>query len=61
MKELDELLPDLGIFGFLIFEKEATDEFSIWSDCGRRRGYRSLYSIRYLTILIRILPVWLST
>jgi hypothetical protein len=54
------LLADLGIFGLLILEEQAPNELSIGSD-GGRRGRWPVYSIRYLTILIRMVPVWLST
>ena len=51
-----ELLADLGVLGFLVVEKEAANELTIGSDC-RCRCRRPVYSIRYLTILIRMLPV----
>src|SRR5712691_7751706 len=60
VEQLDELLPDLGILRFLVLEEETTNELSVGSDGGRRRR-RPVYSIRYLTILIRRLPVWSST
>jgi len=54
------LLPDLGVLGFLIVEKEAANEVAIGSN-SRPYWRWAVYSIRYLTILIRMLPVWLST
>jgi hypothetical protein len=61
VEQLDQLLPDLWVFGLLVFEEETADEIAIRSDRGRGSGRRPVYSIRYLTILIRMLPVWLST
>src|SRR5205085_3588017 len=57
VEQLDQLLTALGVFGFLVLEKETANEISIGADRPRRRGCRCLYSIRYLTILIRMLPV----
>ena len=44
----------------MIVEKQAANDVAIRSN-GRPGGRWAVYSIRYLTILIRMLPVWLST
>jgi hypothetical protein len=54
------LLADLGVLGLLVVQEEAANEVTIRSN-GRPGRRWLVYSIRYLTILIRMLPVWLST
>jgi hypothetical protein len=54
------LLPYLRVLRLLVLEEEPAYEVTVGSDRGLWRR-RSVYSIRYLTILIRMLPVWLST
>ena len=63
-----EVTPEEEIFGDskfvsyidLVFEEEAANELAVRSDSRLGRRW-PVYSIRYLTILIRMLPVWLST
>jgi len=60
VEQLDKLLADLRILRLLISKEETANELTVRSDGGLRGGW-AFYSIRYLTILIRMLPVWSST